>query len=72
MLSLIWLIFAPLIAAGIILFPKFPNHQVKVRRFAKSFAALHFIYSLLFLLFFDTGMYGMSFEKELTFFGMTW
>lgn len=45
MLSLIGLIFAPLIAAGIILFPKFPNHQVKVRRFAKSFAGLHFIYS---------------------------
>lgn len=72
MLSIIWLIFAPLIAAGIILFPKFPNHQVKVRRFAKSFAGLHFIYSLMFLLFFDTSMYGMSFEKELTFFGMTW
>ena len=72
MLSLIWLIFAPLVAAGIILFPRFPNHQVKVRRFAKTFAGLHFVYSLLFLLFFDTSMYGMSFEKELTFFGMTW
>ena len=72
MLSLIWLIFAPLIAAGIILFPRFPNHQVKVRRFAKSFAGLHFIYTLFFLLFFDTSLYGMSFEKELTFFGMTW
>lgn len=71
-LSLIWLIFAPLIAAGIILFPKFPNHQVKVRRFAKSFAGLHFIYSLFFLLFFDSSMYGMSYEKELTFFNMTW
>lgn len=71
-LSLIWLIFAPLIAAGIILFPRFPNHQVKVRRFAKTFAGLHFIYSILFLLFFDSSMYGMSYEKELTFFKMTW
>lgn len=71
-LSLIWLIFAPIIAAIIILFPKFPNHQVKIRRFAKTFASLHFIYALLFLVFFDPSMYGMSFEKELTFFGMSW
>lgn len=72
LLSLITLIFAPIVAAGIILFPRFPNHQVKVRRFAKSFASLHFIYSILFLLFFDSSMYGMSYEKELTFFNMTW
>lgn len=71
-LSLIALIFAPIAAAGIILFPRFPNHQVKVRRFAKAFAGVHFIYSLLFLLFFDSGMYGMSYEKELTFFNMSW
>ncbi len=71
-LSLLVLIFAPIAAAGIILFPKFPNHQVKVRRFAKSFAGIHFIYSLLFLVFFDSSLYGMSYEKELTFFNMTW
>lgn len=71
-LSLIWLIFLPIIAATVIMFPKFPNHQVKVRRFAKWFASFHFIYSLLFLAFFDSGMYGMSFEKELTFFGVSW
>lgn len=71
-LSLIWLIFLPVIAAIVIMLPVFPNHQVKIRRFAKWFAGLHFIYSLLFLLFFDTSMFGMSFEKELTFFGMTW
>ena len=71
-LSLIWLIFAPIIAALIIMFPFFPNHQVKVRRFAKWFASFHFIYALLFLTFFDPGMFGMSYEKELTFFGMSW
>ncbi len=71
-LSLIWLIFLPIIAALIIMFPRFPNHQVLVRRFAKWFASFHFIYALFFLLFFDTGMYGMSYEKELTFFGMSW
>ena len=66
-LSLIWLIFLPVIAAIIIMLPAFPNHQVKIRRFAKWFAGLHFVYSLLFLLFFDSSMFGMSFEKELTF-----
>ena len=71
-LSLLVLIFAPIIVAGIILFPKFPNHQVMVRRFAKFFAGLHFIYSLLFLVFFDSSLYGMSYEKELTFLNMTW
>lgn len=71
-LSLIWLIFAPIIIALIIMFPKFPNHQVRVRRFAKWFASLHFIYALLFLAFFDSSLFGMSFEKELTFFGMSW
>lgn len=71
-LSLIWLIFAPIAASLIIMFPRFPNHQVKVRRFAKWFAGLHFVYALLFLAFFDTSMFGMSYEKELTFFGMSW
>ena len=71
-LSLIWLIFAPLIVAVIIMFPQFPNHQVKVRRFAKWFASFHFIYALLFLTFFDSSLFGMSYEKELTFFGMSW
>ncbi len=71
-LSLILLIFAPVIAALIIMFPYFPNHQVKVRRFAKWFAGFHFLYALLFLTFFDPGMFGMSYEKELTFFGMSW
>ena len=47
-LSLIWLIFAPIIVALIIMFPKFPNHQVKIRRFAKWFASFHFVYALLF------------------------
>ena len=71
-LSLITLIFAPIAAAILMLVPKFPNHQVKVRRFAKAFASVHFIYALLFLVFFDTGLYGMSYEKELTFFNISW
>ena len=71
-LFFLWLIFAPILAALVIMFPRFPNHQVLVRRFAKWFASIHFVYALLFLAFFDTGMFGMSYEKELTFFGMSW
>ena len=71
-MSLLTLIFAPIAAAILMLVPKFPNHQVKVRRFAKAFASVHFIYALLFLVFFDTGLYGMSYEKELTFFNISW
>lgn len=71
-LSLIWLIFAPVIAAVFIMLPKFPNHQVKIRRFSKWFASFHFVYALLFLAFFDSSLFGMSYEKELTFFGMSW
>lgn len=71
-LSLIWLIFAPIVISLIILFPKFPNHQVKIRRFAKWFAGMHFIYSLFFLLFFDSARFGMSYEQELTIFGQSW
>ena len=71
-LSLIWLILAPVIVALILMLPIFPNHQVKIRRFAKWFAGLHFVYALLFLVFFDTSMFGMSYEKELTLFGMSW
>ncbi len=71
-LSLIWLILSPVIVALILMLPNFPNHQVKIRRFAKWFAGLHFVYALLFLVFFDTSMFGMSYEKELTLFGMSW
>lgn len=71
-MSLIWLVFSPLVAGGLILCPVFPNHEVKIRRFAKGFASLHFIYTILFLIFFNPANYSMSFEKELTFFGHSW
>lgn len=71
-LSLITLILLPLVASIIIMLPLFPNHQVIVRRFAKLFASLHFVYALLFLAFFDSGLFSMSYEKELTFWGHSW
>lgn len=71
-LSLIWLILAPIVIALVILLPQFPNHQIIVRRFSKWFASFHFIYALLFLVFFDSSLFGMSYEKELTLFGASW
>ena len=71
-LSLIWLIFLPLIASVVLLLPQFPTHQVIVRRFAKSFASVHFLFAMLFLTFFDSSLFGMSYEKELTIFGSSW
>ena len=70
--SLLYLIFSPLIAAFIIVCPKFPNNTVFIRRFAKSFAGLHFIYSLLFLLKFDSSSFAPAFPAELTFFKRSW
>lgn len=48
-LLLIILVFSPLLAGLFIVLPVFPNHVVKIRRFAKGFAALHLVYSTLFL-----------------------
>jgi proton-translocating NADH-quinone oxidoreductase chain M len=48
-------IFLPLIAALFILSPIFPNHTVKIRRFAKSFAAAHLLGAILLLTCFDRG-----------------
>ncbi len=71
-LSILALIFSPLIASMMILCPVFPNNEVKIRRFAKAFAVLHFVYSLLFLLFFNPTNFGWSYQKELTFFHTNW
>lgn len=71
-LSIIVLIFSPLVIAGLLFTPIFKNNEVRIRRFAKGFASLHFAYSLLFLLFFNPTDDGVSFIKEITFFGTSW
>ena len=71
-LSIPVLIFSPLIVALLILSPFFPNNEIKIRRFSKAFAILHFIYSTLFLLFFNPTNFGWSYQKELTFFNVSW
>lgn len=71
-LSLIFLVFSPLIAFGVILSPIFGDNEVLIRRFSKGFASLHFIYSLLFLVGFNPISYNMSYESELKIFDVSW
>lgn len=75
-LSIIVLIFSPLIAASVLFSPIFKNNEVRIRRFSKGFASLHFLYTLLFLVFFNPlkgGLFGdISYYKEITFFGSSW
>ncbi|MDD3237699.1 MAG: NADH-quinone oxidoreductase subunit M [Candidatus Gastranaerophilales bacterium] len=71
-LSLIWLVFAPLIAFGLILTPFFGNNEVFIRRFSKGFASLHFLYTLLFLAFYDTSSCSFVYESELKMFDSSW
>lgn len=71
-LSLIWLVLSPLIAFGVILSPLFGDNEVYIRRFSKGFASLHFLYCILFLVFFDPNSYSMSYETELRLFDVSW
>lgn len=71
-LSLIVLIFSPLVAAGILFCSYFKHNEVRIRRFSKGFASLHFIYTLLFLVFFNPLNEGISYYKEISFFGSSW
>ncbi len=63
-LSPIALVLLPVLASIIILCPFFPNNEVKIRRFAKGFGTLLFIYSLLFALFFDNTANGYQFAQS--------
>lgn len=71
-LSLIFLIFSPLIAGSLLFSSFFKNNEVRIRRFSKGFASLHLLYSLLFLVFFNPLNDGISYYKEITFFGSSW
>src|SRR5574344_2107433 len=73
LLSLPILVFSPLIAIVVLFLPIFSGKGVLIRRFAKGFASLHFLYSLLFLAFFDVNLNnGLAFYKNLKFFGKDW
>lgn len=66
-LSLTLLIFLPLIGAIIIFGPWFPQNEVKIRRFAKGFGGIIFIYSLFFLAFFNPQREGFQYTETLAF-----
>ena len=55
-LSLNILVFSPLLISILFLLPIFYGHSVLIRRFAKGFAGIHFVYALLFLVFFNTNI----------------
>ena len=71
-LSILALIFSPLIAGGLLYLPFFKGNEVKIRRFSKGFASLHLLYSIMFLASFNPLDEGISFYKEITFFGSSW
>lgn len=71
-LSILVLIFSPLIAATLLYSPFFKNNEVFIRRFSKGFASLHLLYTLLFLIFFNPLNDNISYYKEITFFGSSW
>ena len=64
-LSLILLVLLPIIGAIIIFGPWFPQNEVKIRRFAKGWAGLVFIYSLFFIVGFNPSQAGYQFENIL-------
>ena len=70
LLSLNILIFAPVVAAIITASPMFGTNPIYIRRFVKSFATVHFLYSLLFVLFY--GFSDGSFYDEITVYGSGW
>ena len=69
-LSLNLLIFAPLFAAIIIASPLFGSNALYIRRFSKTFATFHFLYSLIFVLNQKTG--DVPLYSEFTLFGKNW
>lgn len=70
LLSLKLLIFAPIFAAIVVMSPIFGTNPIYIRRFAKTFATCHFLYSLLFVAFCNFGE--GTYYDELTVLGEGW
>jgi NADH-quinone oxidoreductase subunit M len=64
LLSLILLVLLPTIGSIAIFSPWFPQNEVKIRRFAKAWAGLVFVYSLFFIAAFNPAQNGFQFEKS--------
>ncbi|MBQ2644347.1 NADH-quinone oxidoreductase subunit M [bacterium] len=70
LLSLNILIFSPIAAAIITASPMFGTNPIYIRRFSKSFLTIHFLYSLLFVAFYNFS--SESFYDEITVSGNSW
>jgi len=68
-LSIPFLVLIPLIISLIVISPIMTSNEVIVRRFAKSIFSFHFLYTLLFLLFYNPER---PFVSEISFWGMDW
>ena len=66
-LTVLILIFSPLVIAGLIASPLFKNNEVVIRRFAKSFSVLHFFYTALII-----GFYTKTSSLDETVFSANW
>ncbi|MCR5261035.1 MAG: NADH-quinone oxidoreductase subunit M [Candidatus Gastranaerophilales bacterium] len=70
LLSLNIIIFAPAVAALIVASPLFGTNQIYIRRFTKTFATIHLLYSLFFVAYY---LYGSdNFYQEITILGNSW
>lgn len=70
LLSVNILIFSPAIVSVIVASPLFGTNPIYIRRFVKSFATLHLLYSLIFIIFYQYG--ADIFYSEITIFGNGW
>lgn len=68
-LSIPFLIFIPMIISFFLLSPLFTNNEIVVRRFAKGVFIFHFLYTLLFLIFYNSET---PYTNQITFFGLDW
>lgn len=69
LLSIPILLFIPLIISMLLLSPLFTSNEVVVRRFSKSIFGIHFLYTLLMLIFFNPMN---PYSTNINLFGMDW
>lgn len=69
LLSIPFLVFLPLVVSILIISPLFTSNEVVLRRFAKSVFGLHFLYTVLMLVFFNPAN---PYFTDISLFGMDW
>ena len=68
-LSIPFLIFMPMVISFLLISPLFTSNEILIRRFTKSVCVVHFLYSVLMLVFFNPSN---PYSSELNFYGMDW